>query len=398
MHRRHHLSGLVLLVASSAMIFGVPALAAQPPALGSQDPTRIDPALGLSVEWVIGDPSPFAGTRFDGQFVRSDRSIYFLGFRTLGDVTDGSVWYYDVPAGAYADTGVDMPVPVSNYGIAALKDQNGLGLYIFGGRDAAAQIVTTVQVYYPATNTAEVLSDDPWPGQTPAGCVSLPANGVVAYGNRAYVLGGLSFAANGCLDDQSAETWAFDPLAPDGSKWSPGPDLNVARGYITPTERGGRIYAVGGDQNSAGSLIPMPTVEAWTPPSGGWDDAGVADLPVPCDESQAFAVRSAGLHRGIVLAGCGQWPNAVPDTYFYDVAGNTWSLVGSLNENRRNHAGALIMMGHRPVMYVLGGYGEASGFIDPIFTSERGHGSTAPELDPSDPRALHRPGRSVQTS
>lgn len=91
---------------------------------GSLDPARIDPALGLSVEWVIGDPSPFAGTRFDGRYVRSDHRVYYLGFRTLGDVTDGSVWYYYVPAGVYADTGVDMPVPVSNYGIAALHGQN----------------------------------------------------------------------------------------------------------------------------------------------------------------------------------------------------------------------------------------------------------------------------------
>jgi hypothetical protein len=365
---------LVLSMAMAVTILGVPALADQPAhrATGSTE------GVMQTVQWSFGDPSPFAGTRFDGHFVGPDRRIYFLGFRTLGDATDGSVWYYDVTAGAYVDTGIDMRVPVSNYGIAALRDQNGLGLYIFGGRDAAAQIVRTVQVYYPATNMVSVLRDDPWPGRTPSNCVSLPAMGVAVHRNLAYVMGGVSFVANGCLDEQSAQTWVFDPLAAAGSKWSNGPDLNVARGYITPAVLQGRIYAIGGDTNSAGTLVPAPTVEAWQPPAGGWDDAGVADLPVPCDESQAFGFRSGPLADGVVLAGCGQWPNAVPDTYFYDSVGNAWSLVGALNDNRRNHAGALIQSGRRTIMFVLGGYGEKSGFIEPIFTSELGEGSPAP--------------------
>jgi hypothetical protein len=58
--------------------------------------------------------------------------------------------------------------------------------------------------------------------------------------------------------------------------------------------------------------------------------------------------------------------------------GNFWSLVGALNDNRRNHAGALIQSGSRTIMYILGGYGELSGFIDPIFTSELGEGSPGP--------------------
>ena len=70
--------------------------------------------------------------------------------------------------------------------------------------------------------------------------------------------------------------------------------------------------------------VGMP---CWKPPTGGWDDAGVADLPVTpgCEESQAFPFTSGPLANGIVLAGCGQWPNATPDTYFYSATSNTWS-------------------------------------------------------------------------
>ncbi len=323
-----------------------------------------------NITWTLGPRSPFSGTRFDGEYLPAVGRVYFLGFRTLADATDGSVWYYDVATGVYTDTLVDMPVPISNYQVAALRDANGLGLYTFGGRDATAVITDTVQVYYPATNTTAMLASDTFPGKTPAGCISLPAMGVAVVRNRAIVMGGLSFASTGCVDDQSTETWVFDPLAPAGSRWTAGPPLNVARGYITPAVIGRRIFAIGGDTISAGSLFASATVEMWNFPVGGWNDAAVADLPVACDESQAFGFSSGALARMIVLAGCGQWPNAVPDSYTYDAVGNTWALSAPLNHNRRNHAGAVINVGGAQTLYILGGYGENSGFIDPIRTSE----------------------------
>jgi hypothetical protein len=365
------LNSLGFLIALAVVLSSVPALAARPAASSGSTSTGPD---RQSVAWSLGRRSPFLGTRFDGEYFSANRRIYFLGFRTTGDATDGSVWYYNTATGAYTDTGVDMPVPVSNYGIALLRDATGLGMYIFGGRDATPAVVTDVQVYYPATNTTAVIATDPFPGTTPSGCPSMPAMGVAALQNKGYVLGGLSFASIGCVDDQSRQVWVFDPLAPPGSKWSRGRPLNVARGYITSAVLGRTIYAIGGDTISGGTLFSIDTVEAWDPTvAGGWDDAGVADLPTTCDEAMGFGFRTGPLANGVVLAGCGQWPNAIPDTYFYDAAANTWSLAGAFNENRRNHAGALIP-GRRPRMYILGGYGEASGFIDPIDSSELGTG------------------------
>jgi len=335
----------------------------------------------VPVTFKEGPAAPFAATRFDGEYNLTDKRIYFTGFRAGDDSTDGSVWYYDTVAKTYVDTGVDMAVPVSNYHIAALKDASGkLGYYLFGGRDANANIVTTVQAFYPATQTTKVFTKDPWPGMTPAGCISLPAMGVAVTNNTAVVAGGMSFSSNGCSDDQSKETWLFDPTAAAGSHWKKGPPLHVARGYITMAKLGSKIYAIGGDTNDAGTLVPNATVESWKFGAAKWSN-GPADLPQACDESQAFGFTQGPLAGTITLAGCGQWPQALPDVLQYDSASNTWAADGALNEARRNHAGAVIG-GTRGPMYILGGYsGDGSTVLS---SSEIGKASTkAPVLSPS---------------
>jgi len=347
--KQRHLFALGLLVAVGLLLTSLPAVASQRQAAKPQVPD-------VSVTWTTGTPVPFAATRWDGEYIQSSNRVYFLGFRAADNTTDGSVWYYNVATDTYVDTGKNMPIPISNYAIAALTDSHGLGLWIFGGRDDLGNLVTNVQVYYPSLNRAFNIATDPWPGKTPSDCVSLPAMGVAAVGNKAYVVGGVSFSAapSSCVDEASAQTWVFDPMAPAGTRWSAGPNLNVARGYITTAVLNGRIYAIGGDTNVAGTLFASPTVEGWKPPAGGWNDASIADLPVPCDESAAFVNRSGALANGIVLSTCGQWPNALGDTYFYKA--NTWANIGAVNEIRRNQAGNFIKVGTTLRMYIAGGY------------------------------------------
>jgi hypothetical protein len=58
----------------------------------------------------------------------------------------------------------------------------------------------------------------------------------------------------------------------------------------------------------------------------------------------------------VTVAGCGQWPNAVADVLQYDTVANTWSVIGALNEARRNQAGAVIGGAKKPKLFILGGY------------------------------------------
>jgi len=311
----------------------------------------------VATKWKFGAPitfgSPAAGaTRFDGELYKPLNRVYFLGFRQSDNSTSGEVWYYDVATATYVDAGVAMPVPVSNYQIAALKDNVGvLGFYIFGGRDSVGNIVTTVQAYLPATNTTTTDAADPWPGTTPSACVSLPGMGVATVGSsKAYLLGGISFSANGCADDNSSEVWRYNAKKAPGARWKKMPSLLSAHGYITPAVLGTKIYAIGGDFNTAGSLAAVTDVESWVVGAGSW--TAETALPEACDESQAFAFSSGALANTITLAGCGQFPAASPDVNQYDTVTQTWSLSCHLNTARRNQAG--VTLGSK--MFVLGGY------------------------------------------
>src|SRR6266542_2196512 len=99
--------GLGVLVVAALLLAGGPALGAPGKPL-------------TSVTWKEATPLPFPGTRFDGAVDPATNRVYFLGFRLADNSTDGSVWYYDIATKTYTDTGLDMPVPISNSSIAVL--------------------------------------------------------------------------------------------------------------------------------------------------------------------------------------------------------------------------------------------------------------------------------------
>jgi N-acetylneuraminic acid mutarotase len=181
-----------------------------------------------------------------------------------------------------------------------------------------------------------------------------------------------------------------------GNRWKQQPSLNVARGYITAATLGSKIYAIGGDLNQAGSLFAQMTVESWKPGDSSWDDAGVADLPQACDESQAFGFKKGPLQDLITLAGCGQWPNTLADVLQYDATTNAWSVIGSLNEARRNHAGTNIGSTRKPKLFILGGY-DATGGVT-LASSEIGKAAkTGSPLRPVQPSTGSSNGRASTT-
>ena len=321
------------------------------------------------VLWQTAPDTPFSFTRFDAEWSPTTKRVFFLGGR-LGDATlstDGSIWSFDPETGMYTDTLVDMAVPISNYTIARLLDETGEEILVtFGGRTAAGVVTDAVQGYYPGTNTTRVFAADPYPVATIPG-------GVAVVGNVAWAFGGFDTLA------VSATTHAFDIAAADGARWTDGPDLSLARGYISAATVDGLIYAIGGDTWDGTALHAVQVVERLDPANPtAWDDAGVADLPAVgagpdfgCDQTRAFGFDTGTLYdlqATIILAGCGQWraaapppPGEIPESMSYDVGANAWDAPGfpDLNLSRRNHAGAFIPFGGgsdgRPGVWVWGG-------------------------------------------
>ena len=76
-------------------------------------------------------------------------------------------------------------------------------------RGSAGLCTTTVQVYYPDTNTTAVLAADPFAG-TVNGATVFPG-GVVSVGNKGYAWGG--FCGGTTSPYTGSQTWIFDPAA-----------------------------------------------------------------------------------------------------------------------------------------------------------------------------------------
>ncbi len=290
--------------------------------------------------WTAGPDSSFNFWRFDGEFAPSTGKVYFLGGREAGGTnTNGRVWEFDPVTGVYTDTLVDMPVPVSNYTIARVTDGGGNELLmIWGGRNAGGVVVNTVQGYNPVTNsTVDFTATDPYPELTSPGAVEV-------VNNKAYSFGGFDAVVT------TAGCHIFDITAADGARWTSCPDLNLSRSYIATGVVDGVIYAAGGDTFDGAALTPQTIVEKLdTANPTAWDDASVADLPLPCDENRGFGFNTNSgydLAGKVIVAGCGQWPNnpsELPESLSYDVATNTWDQAfPDLINARRNHAGVFI--------------------------------------------------------
>jgi len=296
-------------------------------------------SASAQVVWQAATDAPFQFWRFDAEFAPSTGKVYVLGGRLSDGSTDGSVWSFDPVTGSYADTGVDMPFPVSNYNIARVTDGSGNELLmIFGGRDNNGVALNVVQGYNPVTNTTvDFTATDPYPELTSPGSV-------VAVANKAYSFGGFDGVVT------TAACHIFDVTAADGARWSSCPDINMSRSYIATAVVDGVIYAMGGDTFDGAVLTPQTIAEKLdTANPTAWDDASVADMPIACDENRGFGFDTNSgydLAGKVVTAGCGQWngaPSELTESMLYDVATNTWDQsFPDLINARRNHAGAFI--------------------------------------------------------
>ena len=314
--------------------------------------------------WQSGPATTFpqAFSRFDGAYDPGTGLVYFLGGRLADNNTDGSILTFDPATGTYADTGLDMPTPISNYTISPLTDATGFGLYVFCGRDAAGGQMLGVQVFYPATGTAVQLpAADNFPG-----ALTCTSGMNVVLDNKVYVAGGLDTVVS---PYNAVQTWVFDPMAASGSRWTrlAAADLAQGRAYIMGAAVDGKIYAIGGAWYDGSTLTNVTTVEVLDPAAAtpSWNDAAVADLPEQCSSSRAWGFDTGSLYidptdstplAGKIISGCGFWSTAVASVYAYTVATNSWEVFPPFNTARRDQAGELMPIAGEEALWVWGGY------------------------------------------
>jgi uncharacterized membrane protein/subtilisin family serine protease len=317
--------------------------------------------------WISGPDihTCFDMYRMDSKYYAPTGLIYILGGRVGSATTDGSIFTFDPATGICADTGVDMPTPISNYTINIVNDGTKDLLCTFGGRDPSAVNTLDVQCYDPIANTAFVKTTLPtaYNGFIPSAQVVL--------NNNVYVIGGLRTTASPYA---LARTDRYDPVANTFTQLG---DLSLARGYIDAAVYDGKIYAIGGTTFDGTNLYAQTIVEVMADPEGAgtWDDAAVPDLPDATAEGRAFGFEVGsgyGLDGKIVIVGGGQWPGNSADVVVFDVASGVYdnTIFPDLQQARRDFGGTLITdytpdtQDPFPSIWVIGGQ---SGSDDPPY-------------------------------
>jgi hypothetical protein len=329
--------------------------------------------------WQAGTPTGFDWYRFDGVFNPHDGLIYFLGGRTGSTPAhDKSIWTYDPATGVSVDTGIDMLYNAANNTIALIEDDGtgrGEALYVIGGYDVdIAQNIEEVQRFYPQIGIVEELVSDPYPEKASNG-LPFGAGGLGVVDDIVYYFGGWDSA----IPEFTANTWMFDPSAPDGEKWTDtGCDMSDDRAYINTAVSDGMIYAMGGDTDYPGDLVPTDLVEVFDTANPGACWQTLASMPAASSQGRGFGFDSDTLndYGKIYVVGGGDWPEASADVFEYDIATDTWNAdFPELGQLRRNHAGAYVSACTEdpndpfPSMWVFGGWIEADAppFGDPEY-------------------------------
>lgn len=135
-----------------------------------------------------------------------------------------------------------------------------------------------------------------------------------------------------------------------GSSWQSVAPLAEARSEVTAAVYGGRVYVIGGfDQTGSSNAV-----EAFDPARGSWET--VDPLPLWINHAMA-ASHNEGLfvfggHLGVPIDGALR-PSALPSDRVFRLSGSAWTQVASMPEARA--AGAAVTVGDK--IYVVGGTG-----------------------------------------
>ena len=287
-------------------------------------------------------------------------NIYLLGGRHGVDGADVPLqWIWEYAPGtnswtqktALLDGLAQGSRYTANMAAAVLTDANGVRIYAVGGSSIDSVPTSVTRVYDPVGDA--LTMSDAWPA-SPA---RVPG-GWAVYNNKLYLFGGFSALANGGAGGVFTDTWAFDPLAAAGAKWTQlaSANLNLGRGYMAGIALDGYIYAIGGDtwNPSTKTLVPVPDVERLDPSQANPTWVPVAALPTARGDLGAWAADTgtpSQIAGQIAVAG-GPWGAPDAQGYLYSPGPNSWTGFPSMLHATRDYGFAQL----NGMLYALGGY------------------------------------------
>ncbi|MGR4882862.1 Kelch repeat-containing protein [Streptomyces sp. LARHCF249] len=199
-----------------------------------------------------------------------------------------------------------MPTARVNAAAATAPCPGGLGLrgtcvYVFGGTDLVAPVLTTVEAYSPATNTWATLTPLQTPRTALAGAAAPCPGDLGLKGTCVYAIGGGNAT--------TPELASVEVYSPALNAWQYVPDLPTARissaAAAAPCPEGisdGCVYVLGGFNGAT----TLDTAEAYSPVTNAWvtlpsmptarRQHGVAAAPCPKNTGNDCVYAFGGLN------------------------------------------------------------------------------------------------------
>jgi len=232
-------------------------------------------------------------------------------------------------------TAASAPMKRTEVAAAALNDK----IYVVGGFEQPGlgnvlnlAITPALEVYDPATDRWTANASMP---------VGLHHVGIGVVGGRLYVIGGYKQSGLSVWHPV-ATVYAYDPAT---DAWTERAPMPTARGALSVTEFGGKLYAIGGYDRKANSAA----VEVYDPVRDAWTTR--APLPTPRDH--LATATASGKVYAIGGRVNGDYHRNLSVTERYDPAADRWTRVADL-PTARSGITAAVVDGR---IYVFGGEG-----------------------------------------
>jgi len=230
---------------------------------------------------------------------------------------------------------VKTVMPTGRSGLGAVA--SGGKIYAIGGSPGTGVYLAKNEVYDPVSNT--------WTEKAPMP-TARSQFALVAAGGKLYAMGGC-IADNGvyCTGFSSANE-EYDPKT---DSWTARAPMPTARAQLMAAEAAGKIYALGGTQDSRWLAAVLSTNEEYDPASNTW----IARAPMPTSRRGA----GAGALNGLVYVVGGSQSDLVytlTQNEAFNPLTNVWTARAAMPTSRRT---AVAVAGGK--VYALGGYTNA---------------------------------------